>query len=306
MTTEILYKYHGPSDRAISMLKRGVVWLAQPSSFNDPLDCKATMLGKVAGPVGAEFMKTSRVAVSMIMLKRGIADGTHPFGLGRKVAKYWLKEFERAHTIDGKYNVFEKLYRSLPISFPLIDPAKLVNDVEHALEQIGVLSLSARCDHMLMWAHYTNSHRGFCLGFERNPSSVLDDERVCRPVRYVSEFPRLDLDSVRITRTIAPGFRGGSAETAIDLSDANLQNVVFSKSEDWSYEQEWRVITSKGGIEAPFPGPLREVIFGLRCDASQRNAIQDAVRQCAGGMSVVFREVTTQPDSHVLVLREVT
>lgn len=302
---QVLYKYQAPNEYALPMLRRGTLWFALPESFNDPHDCKATILGKATQEEGARFVMQSRVAISMIVLRRGLQQGKHPFGLDKKSAKKVLREFEQAKSLEAAHAVFQRLYDALPVSFPLFDPSELVEQIESALERIGVLSLSERCDHMLMWAHYTDNHRGFCLGFERAATNELGDERFCKPVRYVSEFPQLDVDAVNFRRTISPEIGVGHAENTVDLTDTNLQNVVFSKGTAWSYEQEWRLIVAQGGEERPYPGPLREVIFGLRCDNDRRRMIADAVTEAAPSTEVAFKEVATKQDSHILEVRPV-
>ena len=159
MTDVVLYKYRGVSEHTMPMLQRGTVWIALPSSFNDPFDCKPSILGDIKAAI--EKSKGIRVATLMITLKRGLEDGTLP----RKSTKKLLSEFRKAKTIDQGYLVYENWYNALPIKFPLLELNDVIDCIQVTLKKMGVLSLSERPDSLLMWAHYANNHQGFCLGF---------------------------------------------------------------------------------------------------------------------------------------------
>lgn len=91
---------------------------------------------------------------------------------------------------------------------------------------LGILSLTRRWDSTLMWAHYTNSHKGLCIGFDsQNPffsayRQIADKEKIFMPVAYRDE---------RIQVPIEKG-------VSIDFQ------VVLSKSKDWEYEEEERLL----------------------------------------------------------------
>lgn len=63
----------------------------------------------------------------------------------------------------------------------------------------GILSLSAVRDQTLMWSHYADGHRGFCIGFNSQKLLRFADRLTYRSihllldeVRYCSEFPKLN------------------------------------------------------------------------------------------------------------------
>ena len=79
---------------------------------------------------------------------------------------------------------------------------------------------------------------------------------------------------------------------------------MYSKSTAWRHEKEWRVLVSKGGVLANHPGPLRMVIFGLRCNEESRHRIQGAVTQAATAARIVqFAEIQSAPSSFDLRIR---
>jgi hypothetical protein len=101
-----------------------------------------------------------------------------------------------------------------------------------------------------MWAHYAEKHHGICLGFD------VPDEFVGK-VEYNPERLQFVLDHNK---------------HLLGIGDNFIKALLHTKSTDWSYEREYRVIADLKEREAngfyfvDF-GPqltLREVIVGAR------------------------------------------
>ena len=89
---------------------------------------------------------------------------------------------------------------------------------------VGILSLSELRDSPLMWAHYAAEHRGFVIGFD-STHLYFNRRRAPRDEFY-------HLRRVRYLERIAP--HGLRHVSGVDL--------LASKTADWSYEQEWRML----------------------------------------------------------------
>lgn len=111
----------------------------------------------------------------------------------------------------------------------------LLNDPKHMKEQrlknirkidskFGILSLTSKHLNYLMWSHYGNSHRGFCIGFD---SQALDDTigGTMERVVYQQEIPKMDLF-------------GGISEFFV--------KQLSTKSNVWEYEEEYRIVKADG------------------------------------------------------------
>lgn len=137
-------------------------------------------------------------------------------------------------------------------------------------KNVGVLSLTEKRDDLLMWAHYADHHRGFVIGFDSKHSffdqrlNEKDDFRHLRPVTYTETRP-----TVQFAR------------------DDELAAVLLTKSSEWSYEREWRMLLplalqnkeiSVQGNRIPlfeFPSDaVMEIIFGCRINEDTRKEIE--------------------------------
>jgi len=122
-------------------------------------------------------------------------------------------------------------------------------------DQMLVYSMSAINNHILMWSHYANSHRGICLGFAADGRD--DIFAFAEPIVYQEALLVFDLRSDR-----------DPIESA--------KNVALVKGTRWAYEQEWRIAlvgrAPDRDREVAFePATLTEVILG--CEISKRDSL---------------------------------
>jgi hypothetical protein len=95
----------------------------------------------------------------------------------------------------------------------------------------GIACFADRNDSILMWSHYTPNHKGICIEYNYKDIIEYIDMRKnsseglsLLPVRYSDEITQYNLD---------------------DLGNANpkkFASFIFSKSNIWSYENEWRLV----------------------------------------------------------------
>lgn len=149
------------------------------------------------------------------------------------------------------------------------------------LVDVGVLCFSEVWDNVLMWSHYCGSHTGVCLGFRRlSPMSVVS---LALPVHYDRERPVIDLFS--------------------DSDEARIRKAIYTKSEDWAYEKEWRTfLHRKPAVQTFAPGVISDVILGAKMDRSRRAQ----VIAMASEANVLVRQATFHRREWKLVLQDPT
>lgn len=126
----------------------------------------------------------------------------------------------------------------------------------------GIFTMSLLCDNILLWSHYANAHKGFCVGFDTSvlgtcfqEYSVAKNLIQIREVEYVDEFPLLNV-------------------VEMDYEELVVRHVIL-KAKDWSYEKEFRAILYKS-TNLPYeliPEALTEVIIGARMSEQSRSEI---------------------------------
>ena len=148
---------------------------------------------------------------------------------------------------------------------------KRVEDGRFAREiisRVGVVSLSKNALSIPMWSHYADFHRGFVLEFRIPIMGYEEDipltyERLLPfPIVYQSERPRIEI--------------------GVDMQDELVRKSILTKSIDWEYEEEERVVDHERG---PGKHPYRRdevlcsVIAGMDADSRHYNNLSSIVRE---------------------------
>ncbi len=144
-----------------------------------------------------------------------------------------------------------------------------------------VLALSEAYSSALMWSHYADHHRGLCLEYD---TSML----------AVSTIGAVDYRAPRAGR--AHDLLRWKLEGSADAEVRVRQTYFHTKSEQWSYEREWRDLSSKVGPNALNFG-LSAVHFGLRTDQTVQ---QTNIRALARDRDVEIYSMWAADDSFKL------
>ena len=127
-----------------------------------------------------------------------------------------------------------------------------------------VLSLSLKRDSLPMWRHYAAAHTGLVIGFDA--------------------FEGICLTGAAGGFRLAPVVYTSARSSA---SGQTSEQTLLTKSDDWEYEDEWRVVDaafpgdaeradserSPHSLLAIRPESVQEVIVGCRADADLRAGI---------------------------------
>lgn len=132
-------------------------------------------------------------------------------------------------------------------------PERLIARAQEALRRtqshMGMCALSANPTSPLLWAHYADSHKGICV--QLSPRADLH-ALLAHPIEYNENYPVLsDILEPAVTRGVLPMLR---------------------KSPDWSYEEEWRLV-SEGQVnylQVVAPSAISAVILGMRISDADR------------------------------------
>ncbi|WP_166636934.1 DUF2971 domain-containing protein [Cognatilysobacter terrigena] len=143
------------------------------------------------------------------------------------------------------------------------------------LGRTKLICFSERTDSVLMWSHYSESHCGIVLGFS-NVDSCDSVYKLAKRVDYRPHPPRF-ADEEELAAIVA-----GNAGIPHDVVD----RMIFTKSDQWSYEREWRISSGDGrepGSPVEYAGffnsELRSVCFGVKTLPSTKALLIPLIRE---------------------------
>jgi len=110
------------------------------------------------------------------------------------------------------------------------------NMVENIKKSLRVACFSTDPSDMYFWSHYGGVHRGYCIEYE------FGDEmfKKIHPVEYIDKIPSFE------------GLK------------SNKRSVALIKSNDWSQENEWRLIAINDSDDENYDNPIQKYPL---CDA---------------------------------------
>ncbi|SFN07548.1 DUF2971 domain-containing protein [Dokdonella immobilis] len=223
------------------------MWCSSPEAFNDPFDCNP----------------------NFVMPDKSIDDQ--------------LRQAERMIEGNG-------WARNHPQAIRLLDIARngglnspevkvlLPHGMRESIRRSSVCCFTSSWDDPCMWAHYADSHKGYCLAFRLKsewPAPIVD-------VDYAGDRPAIDL----------------SVDTPKG-SEARLKfakEMLATKSDHWEPEGEWRVVrweTPAGFMDFP-PEALQHVYLGMRSGADERARILKAAAERKPAIPVYLVDVHRQ------------
>jgi hypothetical protein len=81
-----------------------------------------------------------------------------------------------------------------------------------------------------MWGNYADKHYGVCIEYDLKNTHDEYFKNLCYPLQYVSKSENENL--LKSRNNLVP-------------QDIILYEPILKKSDDWSYEQEWRIVIDK-------------------------------------------------------------
>ena len=234
-----LYKYRQFSETHLDAVRRGVLWMSSPDKFNDPYDSTVYF---DPDRLFVDNRSPAEAYAAAEQLDSHLQSGaqfrpkpiTRPIRISewrRKTASELL-EGASPEMRDGVTRAIDKIVETYN--------QQMVEQMSRSSrEGYSVLSLTEVPTSVLMWSHYSDDHRGFCIEYDFAALDSMDlRRRLCFPVFYRRKL-------TDATRYLAK----------VDVGDLNLffgQFLCLLKSDEWAYEKEWRIVHALGPDQANF------------------------------------------------------
>lgn len=215
-----IFKYHRINKFLYDLLINSEIWFSDPFSYNDPFDCNLTIDGN-----------------------------NRP----EQIKKYFnVANWEKSADTD---NDIQKLITS---NFQNVEAfqRKLNSISRKAIGQLGLTCFTQTKDNLLMWAHYTEDHKGVCLEFDYKKDTGFFSP--FKKVSYDKKYPIYNY---------------------YDDKKMVVEMLMLHKSNHWEYEQEVRIIKKKKGLYPFNPESLIGIYFGVRTPDSQIETIKKLVKE---------------------------
>lgn len=115
----------------------------------------------------------------------------------------------------------------------------------------GVMCLTPDVGNFLMWSYYSDSHKGFCVGYDTQKLIESNIFGMGGKVLYSKEFP------------FFPMFP--------DKNYRSFLNIFYTKSKVWEHEDEYRLIHSfkTGDVQSINIDVIKEIVFGCKFDEKE-------------------------------------
>lgn len=164
----------------------------------------------------------------------------------------------KIEAIVGNFDEWKQDFLATPIS---IIQERLKSSSFKSHQNVGVLSFSEEETNILMWGHYADSHKGICIGFDSSELSFTFKEMPLLPERVNypedNEYPKWNPIDI---------YKKGSS---ISMSEEMIDQIYFTKSLDWIYEKEWRIIFPESGNTSQSINPNAIVSVHLGCEITE-------------------------------------
>ncbi|WP_281761322.1 DUF2971 domain-containing protein [Pseudodesulfovibrio nedwellii] len=248
-----------------TILKNGTLQYSCPLVFNDPFDGQATINPNYS----ADDLQRVLFAFIQNLLK---TDTPPKFASSNEDSErlyiLWLNRqtILAEGLLDNMASCFSKIKDN--------DVWRELNDkLKESIKNTKVLCLAEKKDNLLMWSHYADNHKGVVFNF------IIDEKydsawSAAQKVRYCSGYPTVSAEEM--------------ASSLVGLSSQPIEEIVLdrfitSKSMDWSYEKEWRVVVHMSDDDSYVyygfqPAELKEIYFGCRVSEESKNRILQLVK----------------------------
>lgn len=200
--------------------------------------------------------------------KKNICDGNivfnNPCAYNDPMDSRWFLDFEKI--VKERFKEAEEAWDEEKVGALIRDTIPLYEEDSISFRSLFKISCFSEspCSN-LMWGHYGEKHKGFCLEYD---TEKMDSKiKLILPVIYTEKpFQAWQLVDKR-----------GIAESWI----VEITPCLY-KSKDWSYEREWRAVAPMVGVEKtiiPVPDCVTGIFFGLECYCTERKEIEQWAKE---------------------------
>ena len=230
---EIIYKYRNWKDEFNKkVLLENELYFASNEDFNDPFDSKI--------PTDYYLLDTDNKKLE------------YAKDIVKRQESYLIK-----NGIDLKFET-NRIYKILKLDLNTVHDNFAKIEEKTTANEYGALCLSETWESILMWSHYADSHKGYCIGFKGEQLIKHSVSQFACKINYNNKYPHIDpLEKNQMVNT--------------------FKRWQY-KAEDWSYEKEYRIVKGLFNGDSNryliFPDNyIAEIILGMNIEQPDKEEI---------------------------------
>ena len=216
------FKYYTAESAKKTLLETTQKW-SSPKLFNDPFDNQFNF--QFEEPTESGTREQTEELLRIISSNEPIRDGQFGARISQKLRM--LQQIFSNSQHDFSDEEREYIRQCLVEGMGNLKSKESMHNqkIHEILSDTSIFCVSETNDNILMWSHYTDNHTGAVIEFH----AQLEDSAflVAQRVRYESTIPVFTLEMANERR----------ADELFDM-------ITLTKSKDWEYEKEWRVVTT--------------------------------------------------------------
>lgn len=227
---QILYRYRFGREWDVKNLREDNIWLSTLKEYNDPFENKICIDFKA---VADDLIRQDTELVELMRLRR--IDQHNP------IYKHYIESAKSR----GK---------------------ELLEELDMKSNRLFTACFSETKSSLLMWAHYANAHKGFCIGYKFKDLFKQFGINIL-PIAYSDDFLKID-----------------SLDIFYDHHETFIK-ACKTKSKEWSYEKEWRLLGEyrinepyQQGMVIKIPRPV-SIYLGVNIDNTLKRQLLDICRE---------------------------
>ena len=141
-------------------------------------------------------------------------------------------------------------------------PQNTIDALNKYINEKAIICFSEVYNSILMWSHYADSHKGFCIAYKKDYFQQYHAKKSGNRLKNINYTHSINIDAK------------GMLE---DKLWCEVEKLLTTKYADWSYEREWRFLLEyteerdktiggrKFKLEEGLENIIDEIILGVKC-----------------------------------------
>ncbi|MEJ5962800.1 DUF2971 domain-containing protein [Pedobacter immunditicola] len=222
---KIVYKFKNYNTLSVNTLLNNKIYIPSANEFNDPLDSKTPFRYDVE-----ELTEENIYKKCLLISKQSFPS---------------LKEEEH------QQNAYDNQKKGLLFDEDHLNKCDIEN-YNNTCNNFGIFCTTPDINNFLMWSYYSNSHKGFAIGYNTENLIRTQIFGMGGKIIYDNQFPVLPLFPSE--------------------KDHHFISLFFTKSDVWDHESEFRFLhIYKNGKELSVPKDvIAEIVLGVNFPENEK------------------------------------